>query len=84
MPDDAVPAQGSSWEMPVISRETGSPSGSVMPRMETGTIFPFGGQITDGLAVAPEQTGGRLESEIRATVPKRVATRMSPSGPWAH
>src|SRR5688500_20286398 len=73
MPEKLAP--GSSPVIPVILRAMESPSGSVTPRMETGTIFPFGGQMRDGLAVAPEQSGEPL-----SVTWKRVTKEAIPLG----
>ncbi len=41
---------GSSWKMLSITIDSGSPSGSKMPKILTGTNFLFSGQISAGLA----------------------------------
>ena len=51
---------GSSWVMPVTVIVTGSPSGSVTPRIEIAWYLWFGGHSTASEATAPLQSGARL------------------------
>ena len=58
---------GSFWNTLIAVIVTGSPSGSVTPEIEIGTIPWFGGHTLVGAAVAALQTGGLLAKGVMAT-----------------